>query len=121
MAISFSSYVENNILYIKSDGMDESLEQAQQYALDVITEAVKADVSKILCDETYLRYNLEPMDTNELANFISKNVPRVGKAAIVCNPKQIKDAAFWENEAVSRGLKVRVFSDVEMAKKWIEK
>jgi hypothetical protein len=39
---------------------------------------------------------------------------------IVCNPKQIADARFFEDVAVNRGLTVRVFTERDAATDWLK-
>ncbi len=41
--------------------------------------------------------------------------PRVARVAIVCDPRHVADAPFWETMAANGGLTVRVFRDMAAA------
>jgi hypothetical protein len=79
---------------------------------------------RTLLDERELKYNLSITDTFELAKFYSEQIykllPQIIQTAIVCDEEFIKDAAFWEDCAVNRGLYVKVFTSLEMAKRWLD-
>ncbi|MFH1194988.1 MAG: hypothetical protein V1720_04715 [bacterium] len=119
MAIKYSFMVEKELLRVKATGNDDNLEDVNNYGLAVITAAVSAGTSKVLCDETELIYRLSAFDTFESAKFISENAPMIGKVAIVCNANQIEDASFWETVAVNRGLQVKVCRTVKEAENWL--
>lgn len=44
----------------------------------------------------------------------------MGKVAVVCNEKFVADARFWENVAVNRGLRVRMFKSLDAAQTWLD-
>lgn len=112
---------ENDLLIVETSGYDESLEEALLYGQAVIEECNKSGVSRLLCIEAQLEYRLGTFDTFELARVASEHAKNMGRAAIVCNEKNIADAKFWETVAVNRGLIVRIFKDVESARAWLSK
>lgn len=120
MAIHYQTEVRGNLMKVITSGEDESLEEVMDYAHTIINEAVKANITKVLCDERNLIWKLSAFDTFQLAENTSKLAPRVAKIAIVCNPKYVEEGRFYETVATNRGLIIRVLSDIEEAKKWLE-
>ena len=119
MAISYSMSVNVDLLTVKAEGVDDSLEEVREYG-KAIVEACRANrCVRVLCDETDLEYRLGTMDTFESAAFIAEHAPHVARVAIVCGPDQFADASFWETVAVNRGLTVRAFEDVDAAEAWL--
>lgn len=119
MAINYVITSEGNYLIVKASGKDDNLAQVKEYGIAVITAAVASEAYYILCDETELEYSLDVFDTFESARFIAEHAPRIAKVAIVCNPKQMHDAEFWETVAVNRGLQIRVFQNMDSANSWL--
>jgi hypothetical protein len=119
VAIEFTTSCEDNLLIVKARGIDENADQVRQYGLAVISECLKQGATCVLCDERELRYRLKTFDTYQVAEFLAEQAPRVVRAAIVCDPRDIDDAMFWENVAVNRGLQVKVFKDIAGAKAWL--
>jgi hypothetical protein len=119
LAIRLTTTVSGNILEVRASGFDENLEDTQAYGLGVIAAGSRAGVRRILCDERDLEYRLGTLDTYDLAAFIAAQVPDVDRTAIVCNPRFLADARFWEDTAVNRGLSVRVFTDPDAARRWL--
>lgn len=76
-------------------------------------------MSKILCEETELEYNLSTLDTFDSVKFISDNTTSIVRVALVCNSNNFPDAQFWESVTFNRGLTVKVFIETEQAEKWL--
>jgi hypothetical protein len=119
MAINFSITNENSLIRVKASGKDDNLEQVKDYGMAIIEAAVLSASKAIICDERELEYTLNTFDTFESAKFISENAPTVAKVALVCNPKCIDDAIFWQTVASNRGLFVKVFETINEAEAWI--
>lgn len=77
---------------------------------------VDGEVSRILCDERDLEYRLGTTDTFRAAEFIAASAPRV---ALVCAEQNLPDAGFRVDVTVNRGLKARVFTDLDEAHAWL--
>ncbi len=120
MAIAYKFIFENNILIVNTSGVDESLEEVQQYGLAVIEKAVEHNCRNVLCLETDLEYRLGGFDIFQSAEYIATNAPNVARVAIVCNPRFADDLAFWETVAVNRGLMMRAFQKDEEALQWLK-
>jgi hypothetical protein len=120
MAIHFAYQVDGNTLLVRAVGFDDSLEDVQAYGLAIIRACQDHGVTHVLCDELDLEYRLGTVDTFRAAEFIASQVPALARAAIVCNPRFIADAAFWETVAVNRGLTVRAFTDTTTAMAWLK-
>lgn len=119
MAIYYQLNAKDQLLFCKTSGYDENLEDTLAYGAAVMQACLDAGCTHVLCDERGLEYRLDTIDTYELAKYYAEHVPLVVKAAIVCNPAHIEDAEFWENVAINRGLSVRVFKNIEDAEAWL--
>ena len=119
MAIHYTIKSDGDFLVVEASGFDESLEEVQCYGLAVLNACKQGHYSYVLCNEINLEYRLGTFDTYQAAEFMAAQLPWLGRAAIVCNEKSIDDAKFWETVAVNRGLTVRVFKDVDSARKWL--
>jgi hypothetical protein len=120
MSIQYVLQPEGDLLTVKTSGFDENLQEVEQYGLTILEACKEGNYARVLCDETELEYRLSTLDTYESAVFLASQAPRLIKAAIVCNPKFVQDAHFWETVATNRGLTVRVFKDVESARAWLD-
>lgn len=120
MAISFTTRVEDGVLYVTASGFDESLEDTQKYSYAVIQASKQTRVKKVLCDERQLDYQLSTIDLYVLAEFIVEHAPVMAKVALVSNECYKSDIQFWEIVSQNRGLVVKVFFDLEEAIAWIK-
>ena len=120
MAIKYEMTTASHVMTVVASGSDDDLDEVQKYGLAIIEKAKQSGCHKILCNELQLEYRLNTLDTFEAAAFISRHAPSVGRVAIACDPRFIKDAQFWETVAVNRGTVVRVFPDLAEATKWLE-
>lgn len=120
MSIQYVLKPEGDLLTVRTTGFDENLEEVKQYGLAIVEACKEGRYLRVLCDETELEYRLGTLDTYESAVFLASQAPRLVKAAIVCNPKFVQDAHFWETVAMNRGLTVRVFQTVESAREWLD-
>lgn len=119
MGIHYSAKVDGDVLVVTATGFDESADEVRQYGLWVIGEGKRTGVARILCDERELEYRLSTLDTYATAAFIAAEAPRLARVAIVCSPRSMDDARFFENVAVNRGLTVRAFEDIAEARAWV--
>ena len=120
MSINYSIEVEDDLLRVTASGVDDNLEQVQEYGMAVIGAAIEYRVSKILCNEKDLKYLLGTFDTYESARLIAEAAPKIAQVAIVCKDDDYKDAQFWETVASNRGLHIRVFKDLATAEEWLK-
>jgi hypothetical protein len=120
MAISYRFAVEGNLLIVNASGVDESLEEVQQYGMAVIGKAIEEDCRHVLCIETDLEYRLGTMDLFKSAEFIAANAPHVARVVIVCNDQFTDDLSFWETVAANRGLLIRAFQNQADALQWLK-
>lgn len=120
MSITYESEINGPMLLVTASGRDENVQQVIEYGLSIIHLAVESGATHILCDERNLEYALGTTDTYDAAKQIAMNVPRVARVAIVCRPEFLSDGKFWETVAVNRGLQVRIDTDFERARHWLE-
>lgn len=120
MAIEFTSEIIDDLLVITTSGVDETLQDVQNYAGAIIETGLKSGCEKLLLDEKNLIYKLGTTDTFQLADFAATHAPRIGRIAIVCNADNFDDARFYENVVNNRGLIVKFFLDIEAAREWLD-
>ena len=119
MSIQYTMRVDGETLFVTASGFDESLDEVQRYGMSVLSASQQHGVNRVLCDETDLEYRLGTFDTYQAGEFLSQHVPAVAKVAIVCNPRHLSDAQFFEDVVVNRGLTFRLFIDRETAMRWL--
>lgn len=120
MTIQYTFQTEGDLLRVETVGIDESLQEVEEYGLAIIQAALASGCQRILCDERQLVYRLGTYNTYEAASFIAENAPRVVRVALVCHPACIEEAHFWETVATNRGLLARMFQDLEPARHWLD-
>jgi hypothetical protein len=120
MAIHYTLTVDGDTLRVQASGFDENLTDVEAYGTAIIRACLEHDVTCVLCDEHELEYRLSTFDTYQAAEFMAKQVPTLVRAAVVCNPKYLAMAHFWEDVAVNRNLQVRVFTDTPAALSWLQ-
>jgi hypothetical protein len=120
MAISYQYIIEGNVLKIATSGKDDSLEQVENYAIEVLGLSIQNKCTKILCDERNLDYTLSMIDTYSLAEKASQEAADLHKIAIVCKEKYLEDGKFFETVSSNRGLSILVTSNIDQAKEWLK-
>jgi hypothetical protein len=120
MAINYKYKIENETLKVESWGIDDNIEDVENYASSILELSINNDCKKVFCDERNLQYSLSVIDTFELAEKASVLGKVLKKIAIVCHENYLEDGRFYETVALNRGLKVFVTTDIEHANKWLE-
>jgi hypothetical protein len=119
MVIEYQITVEDDLLRVTAAGSDDSLEEVQSYGMAVIHAALESGCRRVVCDETRLVYSLDTFDTFKYGVFIAAQAPRLARLALVINPDQARDIAFWETVVINRGLQVRIFDNAQAAEDWV--
>jgi hypothetical protein len=119
MTIEYQFEVQGELLRVTASGRDDSLEDVQSYGMAVIRAALENGCTRIVCNETNLVYALGTFDTFKYGTFIAAQAPRLARVALVVNPDQAKDVAFWETVVINRDLLVQVFDDAQAAEDWV--
>lgn len=120
MTISYSLKAENGILRVVAKGKDESKKDVLKYGLAVVKAAITNRTRRVFCDERELEYEIGVFDTFDTAIAVTAKSLGVEKVAIVCSPKNLESAHFWETVAVNRGLPVQFFTDIKKAEEWLD-
>jgi len=121
MAINSEFDYRENILFVKSSGFDEGLDDVISYNNLVHNAAIKNNCNKIICDERKLEYRLSITDTFKLGVYVSNNINSDFNIAIITEVKDKEIVEFWENVTVNRGCSIKVFYDENTAYEWIKK
>lgn len=119
MAIQYDIIVKGSLIHVVTTGYDESLSEVEAYGRAVMAACNEHQCTHILADERGLDYRLGTLDTYELAKYYAELVPSLIKIAIVCSPDDLHDAQFWETASRNRGLTVRVFTEIDEARRWL--
>ena len=124
MSIQFETSTEGTLLRARAWGEDDGLQEVKRYGMAIISACVEGGCDRALLDERELKYNLSITDTYELAKYYSEQIykllPKIIQTAIVCDQEFMKDAAFWEDCALNRGLYVKVFTSIDKALQWLD-
>lgn len=121
MAIKWIFKHGDEILYVKAEGKDDSIDDAIQYGQAVLIEAVSNGIKKVLCDERDVIYNLSVLDNFKLARTVSEKAPSIARIAIVYNENFTDDADFFETVAFNRGVRIKATTSIEEAREWLLK
>jgi len=120
MAIKFETGFWDNVLVVTSEGFDEGFEDARNYSKSVMDKARELKCNKVICDERNLEYRLSMVDTYKLAEFLAESVSYDARIAIIADKKFKEVIEFWETVSVNRGVAVKAFHDIDLAKNWID-
>lgn len=119
MAIQYEIWEDGGLLRVQASGRDDSLDEVMAYQAAIMQAVIDSKCVGVVSDERELDYALELVDAFESARYVAEHAPRVGRIAIVCSPKNLDDAQFWETVAVNRFLLVRFFLDLDEAEAWV--
>jgi len=122
MAIQFEVLPQEEFLYIKAEGVDESLADHKQYNLAMYQSIKQYPYNRVLVDEQGVTYSNSLMDIYDLAHFYDQEMPveaRLLRLALVVREKYEKLASFWEVVCQNLGYQFKVFFSIEKAKSWL--
>lgn len=120
MSIEYTITCNDDTLFVRTSGSDESHEEVEAYGNAIVQECLRCGAKSVLCDETALEYRLDTLDTLYAGkSLVSRIQNKRITIAIACNPKFREDARFFENVVVNRGLTLRMFPDIESARIWL--
>ncbi len=119
MAIEYSFKPQGELMLVTASGHDDSLEDTIDYGMAVLKACLENQCTRVLCDERELEYRLGTVDTYQLAETAVQAAPKLVRIAIVIGPENLEDAAFYETVAKNRGLSVKVFQEMNEARKWL--
>ncbi|GJQ61348.1 MAG: hypothetical protein SCALA702_04010 [Melioribacteraceae bacterium] len=121
MAINFTYETYEDLLKVKTNGYDESYEQALEYGQNVVNIAYQNNCSHILCDETELQYRLTIPETYNLVHELSYLASAKFRIAIVSTIVNKYAGKFFILTAGNRGATIDFFTDMRKAEKWLDK
>ena len=122
MAINFEVLPQQDYLYIKADGVAESLADHKQYNFAMYQSIRQYPFNRVLVDEQEVTYSNTTMDVYDLAHFYDQEMPveaRLLRLALVVREKYEKLASFWEVVCQNLGYQFKVFFSIENAKSWL--
>ena len=119
MSITYQFKALGERLHVTASGFDDSADEVMAYGMAIVQAAREAGSRQVLCDERSLEYRLNMLDTFAAGEFISAQAPRVARIAIVCQSAGLNAAKFYETVTTNRGLRLRVFTQVDEADSWL--
>ena len=119
MPIDYRISSDGDLVLAVASGVDFTVDDVKAYGMAVITACLKSGATRVLCDERQLMGQLDTLGDYEAAEFVAQHATRVVRVAIVCPAHLLGDRDFWETVAVNRGLRVRVFADIDLANTWL--
>ena len=119
MPIKYTIKQDNDILKVESEGKCENFIELKKYLKALHEATISIGLKKVLVDETKLKYSLSTIQSYESGSFVAETAPSTVKIALVCRQDGWKEAKFWETVAVNRGARVKIFTGLEDAEKWI--
>jgi hypothetical protein len=81
--------------------------------------AVQSRAELVLRDERELEYRLGITETYRAGEHIARMAPRVVRVVLVCPQAAYADGRFWGDVTINRGMRTRVFTDVDAARAWL--
>jgi predicted metal-dependent peptidase len=120
MEWTISHIVESGITLVETSGeltpqhlnqmiVEARKEQEIYNSKLVLVDHRKAGVAMMRCTDAYDR----PKEMEKLG------APRNMRTALVCAEKDMEKFRFMESVSVNRGYQLRIFTDIELAKKWL--
>ena len=119
MPIQCQMKADDGLLWVRVWGEDGGVDDVSTYFLRVLETARESGCRGILVDERQREYRLDTVDLLTVAELCSRQDAWFRRAALVCHPRHLYDASFWETAAVNRGMNVRVFTSLREALAWI--
>lgn len=98
-----------------------SLTVARQVVDVMVAAGRKAGSSRLLLDCRAMVGPMSVTDRYEVAEYGARTIERHVTIAVLGRPDQILPDRFFENVAVSRGVRLRVFTDEDEAVTWISR
>lgn len=120
MAILCTFENSDKYLFVKATGKGYTMAAVQDYVQAVITEIQNVKATRVLCVETELTHELTGVDTYALGKLVSHYAADIEKVAITVSTADKPVEDFYELVTNNRGLTLRVFTDTEQARNWIE-
>lgn len=120
MAIKFDIKIFEDVIFSKSEGKDDNLEEVINFGEEIAKTAIKEKINKILSDERKLEYNLSISETFQLAKTHADKYSVIVYLAIVTSNNNLEVANFFEIVSNNRGLVVKIFTKLNDAIQWLE-
>jgi len=97
-----------------------SIEEAMKCIDLYIGECKKYQLRKVLLDCRKMSGQLKTIDRYSVGEYSTKQIAEEIKTALIGNAEHIlPDDNFLENVVTNRGVKAKVFIDIEEATKWL--
>ncbi|MBD3274919.1 MAG: hypothetical protein GF372_06380, partial [Candidatus Marinimicrobia bacterium] len=75
MPIKYTYTITDDVLHVKTRGTDKDLEEVQKYGAELIGICKEHHICKVLADERDLEYTIGVIDTLQLAQYYSRELP----------------------------------------------
>lgn len=86
----------------------------------IMKECKKREINKVLMNGFYVTGNISTLERFNIAKVYAKSFSGSNiKFSMVANTEIINPNSFFETVASNRGVNVRVFTDLDEARKWL--
>ena len=123
MSFELSTEKKGDVLWVTATGA-RSLQTVLAMAKDILAACVENKVKKVLTDVRALEGRLGVLDGYEIVkkHFPKMKDPSVISQIAIVDLKEFSGSfKFFEDVAVNRGFRVRIFSDIEEAIDWLQR
>ncbi len=123
MSYSLTLERKDNVLWAAATGT-RSLETVLAISSEILAACVEKKVKRVLIDVRGLEGRLAKKDAYDIPD---KHFPEIRDRSVITHAaiidlKEFEDSyVFFENVAVSRGFRLRIFPEPEEAIEWLEK
>ncbi len=117
--MSHSKRIEGKTLIVETKGQGPTIDEVKEFSKLLFEFALKNNCKNILADDREQICSLSDLELFELGEYHASSMPAILKFAVVTTTQNIKRINLWENTAFNRGRNVKVFDDINTAKKWL--
>ena len=122
MKLNAEYEARDGYLYVKATG-EFDFAAAQTLFRELMDEALRLGVSRVLCDLTVLK-GLDPSPSSlimrfDIGEYVARLIPRDLRLALLETPLQFTEGRFGEDVMCNRGAVVKVTPHLREALEWL--
>ena len=119
MSLEYGFDVEGDLLVVTTRGYDDDISEAVAYGEAILRCCLENNCSRILMDETEVTAVLDKIGQYQMVQRLLEQVPSQLSIAIVASPAHYEETSFGTMVAENRGIHVKLFTSMKLAKEWL--
>ncbi|MHC4573415.1 MAG: hypothetical protein ACYS76_04680 [Planctomycetota bacterium] len=119
MSLNITIRHEPDYLYVEFYG-SYNLEDALKFKDQILSTCRNQGFKKVLCDTRKVEGDIPVMDRFTFGKALADSAPHGLKLALLGSSEQILPDKFLENVAVTRGVTIRLSTDINELLKWLQ-